>query len=160
VSARPAAPFGTMAFQERFWSKAMVSESLMMCWPWTGPLSPKGYGSFAVAARPHVASRVAYELAVAPVPAGLELDHLCRNPACVNPYHLEPVTHWENMARARPFVDPLKYGAWLKNRTSCKNGHEFTPGNTWTRHSRGRSHRVCKECRKLNMRRYVREKRA
>jgi hypothetical protein len=42
-----------------------------------------------------------------PVPEGLELDHLCRNPPCVNPAHLEPVTHQQNMQRsARTFLTP------------------------------------------------------
>lgn len=84
------------------------------CWLWTGKKMSKGYGNFhipVVSGRPPAVDRriprttinayqFAYEDLVGPVPKGLELDHLCRVPACVNPAHLEPVTHQENMDRA------------------------------------------------------------
>lgn len=66
------------------------------CWPWLGYLQPSaGYGMHGR----RLAHRVAYELAVGPIPQGLELDHLCRNRGCVNPAHLEPVTHRTNALR-------------------------------------------------------------
>lgn len=68
--------------------------------------------------QPSPAHRWAYERYVGPIPEGLELDHLCRVTLCVNPAHLEPVTHAENMRR----------GVWRK-RTHCKWGHEWTPEN-------------------------------
>jgi HNH endonuclease len=70
------------------------------CWLWNGTLDPKGYAD-----RIHLfgkrveAHRVLYERTQGPVPNGLELDHLCRVRSCVNPAHLEPVTHTENMRR-------------------------------------------------------------
>jgi hypothetical protein len=65
------------------------------CWLWTGRTSPKGYGTYGK----RLAYHLLFELLVEPVPAGLQLDHLCRVPACVNPDHLEIVTPRENTRR-------------------------------------------------------------
>lgn len=76
------------------------------CWLWTGILNWLGYGYVARQPEPGsrnfvriVAHRYAYEDLVGEIPAGLELDHLCRNRACVNPDHLDPVPHRVNMQR-------------------------------------------------------------
>lgn len=77
------------------------------CWVWTGAVFKKTNGLYSqirmgrVPAKLKFAHRVAYEFYVGKVPAGLELDHLCRNTLCINPKHLEPVTHRENMARGK-----------------------------------------------------------
>jgi hypothetical protein len=71
------------------------------CWEWTGSLMTDGYGQKCHGGRYVAAHRLVYEALVGPVPEGLELDHLCGNPSCVNPDHLEPVTHQENMRRGR-----------------------------------------------------------
>lgn len=114
---------------ERFWPKVTLSEG---CWEWTGALSIGGYG--VIPARPCAiyAHRCAYQLLVGPVPDGLELDHLCRNRKCVNPAHLEPVTHRENVLRG------------LRGRmvTHCPHGHEYTPDNLYWHHGR----RECRTC--------------
>lgn len=70
------------------------------CWNWIGGKHPRGYGIFWVNGRNIYAHRYFYEYLYDPVPSGLELDHVCRNNACVNPFHLEPVTHAKNMRRA------------------------------------------------------------
>lgn len=79
------------------------------CWIWVGALyygkedRPK-YGQMRIGRTPGKliqAHRVAYKLYKGEIPKGLELDHLCRNTLCVNPEHLEAVTHYENMKRGR-----------------------------------------------------------
>lgn len=69
------------------------------CWVWLRYTNPKGYGQMSVDGRPRLAHRVFYERANGPIPDGLEPDHLCRVPSCVNPDHLEPVTATENKRR-------------------------------------------------------------
>lgn len=86
------------------------------------------------------AHRVAYELTRGPIPAGMEIDHLCRVRSCVNPDHLEAVTRGENLRRGRG-----KTGA----QTHCKRGHELTPENTYRYvNRRGYVCRHCRQCRR------------
>jgi hypothetical protein len=72
------------------------------CWMWTGRFG-NGYGSINVAGSSHTAYRVSYLMHRGAVPPGLVLDHLCRQPPCVNPWHLEPVTSAVNVRRANGF---------------------------------------------------------
>lgn len=83
------------------------------------------------------AHRFSYETFIGPVPEGLELDHLCRNTRCVNPEHLEPVTHKVNMQRSSTF------SAENAAKTHCPRGHEYSDTNIWW--YRGR--RYCRVCR-------------
>ena len=71
------------------------------CWFWRGIVKKNGYTWRAYNRKPGPAHRIVYRLLVGPIPDGLCLDHLCRNRSCVNPTHLEPVTHAVNMARTR-----------------------------------------------------------
>lgn len=73
---------------DRFWEKVDKSGE---CWLWTAYTTKKGYGQTHIGGKTKYAHRVAYELSVGPIPDGKELDHLCRNRACVNPDHLDPV---------------------------------------------------------------------
>lgn len=71
-----------------------------MCWIWTGCLNSKGYGCVQISGRRHLTHRVSYELHNGAIRAGLQVDHLCRRRACLNPHHLEAVTASENVRRA------------------------------------------------------------
>jgi len=112
------------------------------CWLWTGTLA-SGYGQY----RRQPAHRVIYQLLREQIPDGLELDHICRNTRCVNPSHLEPVTHRENMLRS-PTTQP---------RSHCKRGHEMSPDNVMVF---GDGARRCGTCRRARKREaYARLKR-
>jgi hypothetical protein len=91
--------------EERFWSRVKKRHGRNPCWNWTGTKDRHGYGQLSVNGRKVLAHRFAYELLVGPIPAGMELDHVrargCRFVDCVNPAHLEPVTHRINVLRGR-----------------------------------------------------------
>ena len=80
------------------------------CWEWQGNLTKDGYGRVTIAGKNCLVHRVMYEIANGPIPANLEIDHLCHNKRCCNPKHLEPVPHAVNMRRAR------ERGTWAGER--------------------------------------------
>lgn len=139
---------GTAAyFQERI----AVRES--GCVEWTGTLSDDGYGRMLVGYKAHgrpirrYAHVWSFEMWVGPVPPGLELDHLCRNRACVNPAHLEPVTRMVNVHRG---VLPALMRTRALHPTRpllafCARGHEMAGANV----GRNEKRRWCRECKRL-----------
>lgn len=85
------------------------------CWLWANSnRGSRGHGKFTVDGISYQAHRVMYENIIGKVPEGTELDHLCENPPCINPDHLEPVTHQENTLR------------YYRRRTHCRNGHPYS----------------------------------
>jgi hypothetical protein len=121
------------------------------CWVWTGTVDRSGYGTFSVTTTVRQkAHRWAYEFLRAPIPVGLQLDHLCRNPSCVNPWHLEPVTPQVNTLRGK---SPAATNA-TKDR--CKRGHPLSGENLRAQ----ASGRECHECRLDIYRRYRLRKKA
>ena len=124
------APVTSLA--ERFWPKVDV-RGPGECWPWLGSRSGFGHGHLyrgggRDAATYVNAHRVAFELTRGPISAGLVLDHLCGNPLCCNPAHLEPVTIGENTIRGGRAA-----------RTQCPAGHPYPA------YVRGQ-HRRCRTC--------------
>ena len=106
------------------------------CWNWPWAKMPAGYGVVRKGGRQQMAHRVMYEDIVGPIPEGLTIDHLCSNPSCVNPLHLEPVTMHENLLRGRSFA-----GLNAK-KTHCPAGHAYDEVNTL--HCADR--RFCRTC--------------
>lgn len=100
------------------------------CWHWTGGKNSAGYGHNADG----LIHRQVYEALVSPIPEGLVTDHLCRNPGCVNPDHLEMVTVRENALRGFGFAGKRK------NQTHCKRGHSLEDAYRYS----GRRH--CRTC--------------
>lgn len=126
---------------ERFWNK--VEARANGCWEWTGCVCGRdGYGRFMLDGASRGSHRVALALFGRDIPPGLEVDHLCRNRGCVNPVHLEIVTHKCNTLRG------LAPSANQARRSHCVYGHALIADASRP----GR--RVCAECR---MRRYRRQ---
>lgn len=129
---------------ERFWNKVDLTAP-NGCWMWTAAIDRHGYGKFWLGGRTVRAHRFSYESLVGPIPGGLELDHLCRVRACVNPTHLEPVTHRENTLRGDTLT--ARHAA----KTHCLRGHPYDEANTYVTPD-GR--RNCRACGRDAVRRY------
>jgi hypothetical protein len=120
--------------EERYWSKVSRGDG---CWLWIAATSTGGYGRIQWGGRVLQAHRVSYELLVGPIPEGLELDHLCRNRACVNPTHLEPVTTRVNLLRGEGM------SARHARATACPKGHDLSGDNVRIRPTGGRQCVAC-----------------
>lgn len=123
----------------RLLAKVRQNANVLGCWEWQAYRDPSGYGKFSYLGEARFAHIIAYLLFVGEVPEGLELDHRCHNTSCVNPDHLEPVTHSTNMLRGNTIV--AHYAA----RTHCKHGHllETLNGRRFCRTCKTRQYKEC-----------------
>lgn len=134
----PPGPRGSQAEDVAF-ARFMSKVNLLSpdgCWPWLGRLD-NGYGRFWLNRKSTLAHRVSWETLRGPIPQDLQIDHTCRNRACVNPDHLEPVTIAVNVLRGQGV------SAANKIKTHCINGHELVAPNVY-RTKRGQ--RACVPC--------------
>ena len=104
------------------------------CWRWTGAHMRKGYGQLKTEGKVRSVHQLAYVSWVGDIPAGHEIDHTCNVRDCINPAHLEVVTHQENHRRR------------ILRRTHCPHGHELTGDNIKIRKKRGGESVSCRRC--------------
>lgn len=147
-------PYTISSLLERFTAKYVISNSTG-CWDWIAAKVPTGYGVLwdYRYQNSSYAHRIAWELFNGAIPIDKEIDHLCRNRCCVNPLHLELVSHTVNMRR----------GVWPKHKadrfyanslvTHCPRGHEYNEENTYNKITLGgkikRNCRVCNREKKM-----------
>jgi len=138
-----------MKTEKEFWSATAKDEN--GCLLWTRSKTHNGYAQVRWDDTMRTGHRVAYELTFGAIPEGLQVDHLCRVRHCVNPDHLELVTHQENIRRGASNWNEATGG-------KCKRGHDITnPDNVYT--APGGTKRQCRECVRLNNAEKTRQKR-
>lgn len=128
--------YSDIPWDERFWARTSPGDN--GCILWTASTGSEGrYGICSYQGRVHPAHVVAYLVFVGEYDRSLDVDHLCGVTLCVNPGHLEPVTHRENVLRGRSLQ------AQNARKTHCIRGHEFTPENTIIQNGGCRACRTC-----------------
>lgn len=131
-------PFGvSLEVWDRFWSKVEPGEN--GCLEWTASHNGRGYGRCQINNRMRPAYHWTYEWNGGVIPDGMEIDHICENPKCVNPSHLEAVTPTENKHRR------------IGRTSQCRRGHEYTDANTYICKD---GDRRCRECMRMVQREY------
>ena len=127
----------------RFFSKIRIDPAIAFngipCWIWTACIVKTGYTSFHYKGRDHTAHRIAHGMFVHIIPNGYHGDHLCRNPICVNPIHIESVPPRINTLRGNA------PSATHARKTHCIRGHKFTEENTY-RYGPEKRFRGCRKC--------------
>jgi hypothetical protein len=116
------------------------------CWPWQGYIGTWGYGQMWAERATQLAHRVAWDLAVGPIPAGMSVLHRCDNRPCCNPSHLFLGTHTDNVRDMA-----AKERDWQSRKLHCPRGHEYNEANTYHRPS-APNERECRACNRENQR--------
>lgn len=123
----------------RLLSKIIIKND---CWEWQGGKTTKGYGVFWVSPSTLLAHRVSFSHFIRQPSNNFVLDHLCRNKSCINPFHLNEVSFYQNLTENSDSLAAIN-----KIKTHCKNGHEFTHSNTKIKKN---GDRECKACKKIH----------
>jgi hypothetical protein len=126
------------------------------CWIWKGAKTSTGYPVLKFSGKTLRAHRAAYQAFVGNIPEDLELDHTCKTITCVNPDHLEPIPHLENLKRGTS----LTHHAAAKYRraiTHCPAGHPYKGDNLYVSPAGKRYCRLCRHA--ISRRRLERKKR-
>jgi hypothetical protein len=122
------------------------------CWIWEGFIDSVGYGRYAhpIKGYSSTAHRVVYEFFYGDIEPDLEIDHLCSNKSCINPFHMEKVSSHVNTLRSN------NNSAINARKTHCIRGHEFTKENThWYKSFRSEHmSRSCRACKNLRQSKY------
>ena len=126
---------------ERFAGRFAITDS---CWNWTAGRNSHGYGGFFLNGKMYHAHRIMHVLTTGkPIPQKMHVDHLCRNTQCINPKHLEVVTHRENILRGHNVASRNAV------KTHCPSGHEYNERNTYVDKLNRRYCRICRKQRNL-----------
>jgi HNH endonuclease len=127
--------YDSLHLSRRIWARVSKPNGEAGCWLY--PATEKdGYARIHAQGHVVVAHRLFYSVLVGPVPSDLTLDHLCRVRNCVNPAHIEPVPHKENVQRGNA-------GLLHRIKTHCRNGHEYNESNTYRAPDGSRNCRIC-----------------
>lgn len=133
-----------------YWFDNIAFEAMTGCWLWIGPITVYGYGQSRKwpGTKSKRAHSALYEITIELIPAAYDADHTCRNRACVNPLHIEPVTHKENCLRG------YSKHAINARKTHCKRGHPlFGPNLRLVRNGR-----QCKACENFHAAKYRKQR--
>ena len=117
------------------------------CLEWTLSKDTQGYGRIKYMGKRRIAHRISYEVHIGEIPEGMTVDHICFNIACVNPDHLQLLTHSENAKKQRSALSE-----------TCARGHVFDAENTYIRPGYGNGKRHCRKCNAAASRRYKQRK--
>ncbi|MFF9262020.1 MULTISPECIES: HNH endonuclease signature motif containing protein [Streptomyces] len=141
MAGRPTPAERFLAFVDTNGPISLIRGVLDPCHVWTGSLDQDGYARFWLNGRNRRAYHVAYEQAHGPIPAGHDVDHHCRNRACVRGSHLRALTHRDNVLASG------NVAAYRAAQTHCINRHPFDEANTRRRKNGTRACRACERAR-------------
>lgn len=148
------------SLREKILSRIIVNEE--GCWIWQKKVMKNGYARIKIKNKSTLVHRAAYTEWRGTIPDGLDLDHRCHpndgscktatcfHRRCANPYHVEPATRSENVRKGNL---QFTIRGYFSRRTHCKNGHEYTEGNTY-RIPKNPKARVCRKCTNIRGKKY------